>query len=74
MKKNIRRNAAFFLLALLLFGLAGPAAARSKKKKNTPTPSPAVSSFPREAWCNADDVFLLDDMSPDAEKLLPVPY
>jgi hypothetical protein len=33
-----------------------------------------VSSFPQEAWCNADDVFLLDDMSPDAEKLLPVPY
>ena len=74
MKRNIRRISVFFLLSVLLFSLTGTAAAKSKKKKNTPTPSPAVSSFPRDAWSNTDDVYLLDDMSPEAEKLLPIPY
>ena len=74
MKKRFQKISAVLLILVMLLSVAGGAAAKSKKKKNTPTPSPTVSAFPQDAWSNADDVFLLDDMSPDAEKLLPIPY
>ncbi len=74
MKKSFRKISAVLLILVMLLSVAGGAAARSKKKKKTPTPSPTVSAFPQDAWSNADDVFLLDDMSQDAEKLLPIPY
>ena len=74
MSRTFRRFAAVTVCLLLIVGVFGTAAAKSKKKKKTPTPSPTVSEFPRDAWSNEDDVFLLDDMSEDAEKLLPIPY
>ena len=74
MKKSFQKISAVLLILVMLLSVAGGAAAKSKKKKNTPTPSPTVSAFPQDAWSNADDVFLLDDMSPDAKKLLPIPY
>ena len=74
MKKSFRKISAVLLILVMLLSVAGGAAAKSKKKKNTPTPSQTVSAFPQDAWSKADDVFLLDDMSTDAKKLLPVPY
>ncbi len=74
MSRKFRRFSAIALCLLLILGVFGTAAAKSKKKKKTPTPSPTVSEFPRDAWANADALFLLDDMDPEAEKLLPIPY
>ena len=74
MKKEFKRLLALLLVLLTVFGTCGAALAKSKKKKKTPTPSPTVSAFPRDAWSRADDVYLLSDMSEDAERLLPVPY
>ena len=74
MSRKFRRFAAAAMCFLLILGMFGTAAAKSKKKKKTPTPSPTVSEFPRDAWANADDLFLLDDMDLEAEKLLPIPY
>ena len=74
MSRTFRRVAAIAVCLLLILGVFSTAAAKSKKKKKTPTPFPTVSEFPHDAWSNADDVFLLDDMLEDAEKLLPIPY
>ena len=74
MSRKFRRFSAIALCLLLILGVFGTAKAKSKKKKKTPTPSPTVSEFPQDAWANADDLFLLDDMDPEAEKLLPIPY
>lgn len=73
MKNNVfRRISALLLAAVMLLGGAS-ALAKSKKNKKTPTPSPTVSAAEKEMYVADDGVFLLEDMSADAEKLFSLP-